>query len=245
MSGKFRLLLAVVAVSLTSPAAAEDRISLQGAYFREASNRIVQPMMEVTKDLPGGYDVGAHFLVDAISSASVAQGALVDEVFSETRYEGSISVGRTIDLTRIGGFLRYSHEPDYKSYTAGLSLAQEVWERTGTIGVNVAITSDDIIPPPQNNKELNAWFAGVGYTQALSPTTVTQLVYEAFTQRGFIPTPTSRIPTWAARRCRVDGCAMPPRSGWRNIFLPPRWGCSCTTGSISTRSPGSTPVPGA
>ena len=75
---------------------AEDRISVRGAYFREASNRVVQPMMEVTKDLPGGYDIGGHFLVDAISSASIAQGALVDEVFTETRYEGSLSVGRTL-----------------------------------------------------------------------------------------------------------------------------------------------------
>jgi hypothetical protein len=167
---------------------AEDRISVQGAYFREASNRIVQPMMEATKDLPQGFDVGGHFLVDAISSASIAQGALVDEVFQENRYEGSISAGRTNDrFLRIGGFLRYSTEPDYKSHTAGVSVSQEFWERTGTLNLNVAFTHDDIEPPPpQSPKDLDQLFVGLAYTQALSPTTNAQLVYETFYQRGFI-----------------------------------------------------------
>ncbi len=69
---------AAVAVALlvqARPLAAEDRVTVRGAYFREASNRVIQPMMEITKDLPDGYDVGGHLLVDAISSASIAQGA--------------------------------------------------------------------------------------------------------------------------------------------------------------------------
>jgi hypothetical protein len=169
---------------------AEDRVSFRGAYFREASNRVIQPMMELTKDLPDGYDVGGHLLVDAISSASIAQGAAVDDVFSENRYEGSVGLGITRDQQRLAGFIRYSHEPDYKSYTAGLSLNREVWDRTGTVGVNVAFSHDDIQPPPpQTDKALNVWFAGVGYTQALTPTTLGQLVYETYLQSGFLANP--------------------------------------------------------
>jgi Protein of unknown function (DUF3570) len=169
---------------------AEDRVSFRGAYFREASNRVIQPMMELTKDLPGGYDVGGHLLVDAISSASIAQGAAVDDVFTENRYEGSIGMGITRDLQRLAGFIRYSSEPDYKSLTFGLSLNREVWDRTGTVGVNVAFSHDDIQPPPpQTDKALNVWFAGVGYTQALTPTTLGQLVYETYLQSGFLANP--------------------------------------------------------
>jgi Protein of unknown function (DUF3570) len=170
---------------------AEDRVSFRGAYFREASNRVIQPMMELTKDLPGGYDVGGHFLVDAISSASIAQGARVDNVFTETRYEGSVGLGITRDLQRLAGFIRYSHEPDYKSYTGGLSYNREVWDRTGTVGVNLAFTHDDIHPALQDDKNLDVWFAGVGYTQALSPTTMAQGVYETYYQSGFLANPYS------------------------------------------------------
>ena len=169
---------------------AEDRVSFRGAYFREASNRVIQPMMELTKDLPDGFDVGGHLLVDAISSASIAQGAAVDSVFTENRYEGSVGLGYTRNLQRVAGFVRYSHEPDYKSYTGGLSLNREVWDRSGTVGVNLAFSHDDIQPPPpQSDKDLNVWFAGVGYTQALSPTTLGQLVYETYFQKGFIANP--------------------------------------------------------
>jgi hypothetical protein len=182
--------VAVALVLLPRALTAEDRVSVRGAYFREASNRVIQPMMEVTKDLPGGYDVGGHFLVDAISSASIAQGADVDNVFSETRYEGSVGVGFTRELQRIAGFVRYSNEPDYKSYTGGVSFNREVWDRTGTVGVNLAFTHDDIdLRPPLIDKDLDVWFAGLGYTQALSPTTMGQLVYETYLQKGFIANP--------------------------------------------------------
>jgi hypothetical protein len=168
----------------------EDRISLRGAYFREASTRVVQPMLQVTKGLPGGYDLGGHLAVDAISSASIAQGAITDEVFTETRYEGSLSAGWTRGETRLGSFLRYSREPDYFSHTAGLSGSHEVWERTGTIGVNLAFTHDDIEPrPPLMARDLDVWFAGVSYDQIVTPTTRAQVGYEIYYLDGFYGNP--------------------------------------------------------
>src|SRR5687767_13749882 len=86
-----RLILGVLALLVAGapPARAEDRVSIRGAYFREASTRVVQPMLELSKDLPSGFEVGVSTAVDAISSASIAQGATADEVFTENRYEGS------------------------------------------------------------------------------------------------------------------------------------------------------------
>src|SRR5687768_8961489 len=161
--------VAILVVALTllgaAPAAAEDRISLRGTYFREASTRVVQPMVEGRFELPKGYDVGAHALVDAISSASIAQGAATDEIFHENRYEVGASVGRTFagtNNTRIGAFFRYSHEPDYVSYSGGLSLTRDVLDKTGTIGLSAAISHDDIEPnPPLDPRKLDVVFAGV------------------------------------------------------------------------------------
>ncbi len=168
----------------------EDRLTVRGAYFREASTRVVQPMLQVTKALPAGFDVSGHLLVDAISSASIAQGAITDEVFTETRYEGGISAGWTRSLLRLGGFFRYSREPDYFSHTAGVSASHEVWERTGTIGVNLAFTHDDIEPnPPLQPRDLDVWFAGLSYAQILTPTTLAQVGYEIYRLKGFYGNP--------------------------------------------------------
>jgi hypothetical protein len=181
-------LLVLVASAL--PASAEDRVSVRAAYYREASTRVVQPMLQVSKDLPQGFDVGAHLLVDAITSASIAQGAVQDELFHENRYEGSVSVGKTWNHTRLGGFFRYSHEPDYFSRTAGLSLSQDVWGNTGTVSANLAFTHDDISPPPPlMHRDLNVFFGGVSYAQVLTPTTVAQAGYELFYLQGFMGNP--------------------------------------------------------
>jgi hypothetical protein len=168
----------------------EDRITVRGAYFREASTRVIQPMMEASKTLPWGMDAGGHFLVDAISSASVAQGVMTDKVFRETRYEGSLQLGITLpDTTRLGAFYRYSTEPDYKSHTAGGSVTREVWQRTGVVGLAAAGTWDSVRPHGQTRKSHEVYFVGASYLQVLGPTTIVQGLYEVFNQRGFISNP--------------------------------------------------------
>jgi Protein of unknown function (DUF3570) len=191
-----RLASLLLATATTVGAAAaqgqtvEDVLTVRGAYFREASTRVVQPMLQVTKALPRGYDVSGHLLLDAITSASIAQGALTDEVFTENRYEGGVGVGWTESVNRVGAFVRYSREPDYFSHTAGVSASREVWGRTGTIGLNLAFTHDDIEPrPPLIPRDLDVWFAGLSYAQVLTPTTVAQAGYEIYYLDGFYGNP--------------------------------------------------------
>jgi hypothetical protein len=94
-----------------------------------------------------------------------------------------------VDLLRLDLFGRLSREPDYHSMSAGLSLSHEIWERTGTIAFSAAYTHDDIKPGPlsmMSEKDLDVAFAGISYTQVLSPTINSQLSYEFFFQSGFI-----------------------------------------------------------
>ena len=59
---------------VAGPVRADDYVSVRGVYYREPSTRVIQPMVEVERDSPSGIDVGAHFLVDAITSASLPPG---------------------------------------------------------------------------------------------------------------------------------------------------------------------------
>ena len=168
----------------------EDAVTLRGVYYREASTRVVQPMIEVTKTLPNGYAVRGHALVDAVSSASIAQGALQDEIFQEQRYEGALGLAKALGSYSLSGFVRYSREPDYYSHTAGLGLSRQVWQNTGTVAVNLAFTHDDIEPPaPLISRDLDMFFAGASYSQVLGPTTLAQVGYDLFVQRGFVGNP--------------------------------------------------------
>lgn len=180
----------VLVASWTRLAGAENRFAVRGTYFREASTRVVQPMIEAHIDLPKGYDVGARAGIDAISSASIAQGVGTDKVFREDRYEAGVRAGKTLfETSHLGSFFRYSTEPDYISYSGGLDLTREVWGRTGTIGIAVARAHDDIKPVFQRERTLDVWSFAVGYQQILTPTTVVQVNYELNYLDGFYGNP--------------------------------------------------------
>ncbi len=161
-------------------------MSLRGVYFREPSTRVVQPMVQLTKDLPGSVDLGVHYLLDAITSASVAAGNFQDQLLTEHRHETGVAVGKTIDHTRVGVSYRYSREPDYLSHTAGLSFSQGVWQNSGLVALNLAATRDTNRPINGTPNPLKVYFGGLSYTQALSPTTVAQLGYEMAYLHGYM-----------------------------------------------------------
>ena len=69
---------AALATTLASPRplTAEDRIVLRGNYYREQSTRVLAPVVYVEKDLPDErFTVGAEYLLDAVTSASIGAGA--------------------------------------------------------------------------------------------------------------------------------------------------------------------------
>ncbi len=185
--------LAAAAV-LPSSAWGEDRVEVRGVYFREPSTRVVQPMVQITKDLPHGVDLGVHYLMDAITSASVAAGNTQDSLLTEVRNEAGVVVGKTFARTRIGIAYRYSHEPDYFSHTVGLSVSQGVWDNSGSVAVNLALTRDTIAPTMGTHQKLRVGFAGLAYTQALSPTTIAQVGYDLTYLHGFMENPYLRHP---------------------------------------------------
>lgn len=194
----------LLCVLVAAPARAEDKVEVHGSYFREASTRIIQPMLQLTKDLPLGFDVAAHGLVDAVTSASVAQGATQDDIFTETRKEAGLRAGKTFswNRTRVGGVYRHSAEPDYGSHTLGVEASTGVWDQTGVLGARLARTSDTI--GPNRNLALKTWFFGVGYEQPLSPTVVAQLVYEAFYQDGYLANVYLRVPNLGRERAPAE-----------------------------------------
>ncbi len=141
------LLLAALAVlSWPSPVDAEDRILIRGNYYRERSTRVLQPYISFSKDLPDErLTIGADYLMDVISSASIGAAALQlggDKVFTEMRHEAVLRVASRLRDWSVGSFFRYSTETDYESRSFGLSLARDLRQKTITVGANYGYTND-------------------------------------------------------------------------------------------------------
>jgi hypothetical protein len=83
--------VALALMLAAASSAADNHVTLRGQYYREPSTRVVQPVVEIEKDLPDGFDVNTHLLLDAITSASAASGPAGDT----TRWAcGSARAGR-------------------------------------------------------------------------------------------------------------------------------------------------------
>jgi hypothetical protein len=178
------VVLAAAVVALVAPAHGEDRVTVRGVYYRENSTKVVQPVFEVTKDLPYGFDVGAHGLVDAITSPSILAGVPGDDILTEYRKEAGLSVGKTFqDRTHVGLSYRQSREPDYIAHSVGLELDRGIWENSGSVAATFAYSTDTI--GPNLDLFLKTYFFGVAYTQAISPVALAVVGYELTYMDGF------------------------------------------------------------
>jgi len=193
-SGPAAVALAVV-VTAASIARGENLITVRAVYFREPSTRVVQPIAEISHDLPDGWDVRASYLLDAITSASVAAGTLTgDNVFTEIRNEVGLQIGKRIARTQINVAYHYSAESDYWSHTASGAVTQHVWGDTGLLQVSGGVSFDSMssrgrtpscAKPGELDCYLRSYFGGVGYTQIISPVFIVQASVEASYLDGF------------------------------------------------------------
>ena len=200
------VLLASSGLLLARAAArAEDLVTIRGAYYREPSTRVIQPVVEISKDLPQGFDVTAHYLVDTITSASTAAtGSTTDNIFTELRSEVGLTVGKTWDRTHVTLSYKYSTESDYWSHAWWASWSRAFWGNTATVGAFGGLSLDSVgfrtrTPTCRSADNvscpLNSGFGGVGYTQVLSPVAIAQINLDGAYLNGFLANPYRAVAT--------------------------------------------------
>ena len=168
----------------TGPLAAEDRIILRGNYYREQSTRVLAPVVYVEKDVPDErFTIGAEYLLDAVTSASIGAGAAAvtggDFLFTEFRHQTTLRMASRLRNWSLGGFFRYSTESDWISRSFGASVARDVFGRAGTVSVSYTGNFDSVnkifagrVLPYNSTGDTNLQqvnFLGLGYTHALTP----------------------------------------------------------------------------
>ena len=200
---------ALAAVGLASPPAGADGfVTVRGAYYREASTRVIQPTVEVARNSDSEVDVEAHYLLDAITSASVAAGTATDSVFTETRNEVGLSLRKRFSRSEVSAGYKYSAESDYWSHAIGASAARSFWGDTARVSLSAGVNLDSVgfiharTPPCSSpptglgypSCPLHGFFGGLSYTQVLSPDWLAQLSLESLTLEGFQANPYRTVP---------------------------------------------------
>jgi len=167
----------------------------RGNYYLERSNRIMIPTGRVAVESPGGVRVHADYLVDIITSASIATGTTDDKVFTELRHGVGAGLGKTFDLGssefNLDAYGVYSTESDYKSWLFGARGSFAWNQKTSTVSLGVTGVSDRIYSTrdPLFRGELHGLTASVGFSQVLSPRLVLSLGYQFVLLEGYLGNP--------------------------------------------------------
>jgi hypothetical protein len=190
------LLVAAILIAGARTVAADGALSVRSVYYKEKSTRVIQPMLD------GMFDVGtrgllsAHFLVDAITSASPGSGAAATP-FTEKRYEGGANyVHAATRTTRLKVDSRYSNEPDYKSLYGGLGFEQDLAHKNATIGLSGGVGHDHVDNSGAQGPfstlvqgELNTYSLFASASQILSPNAIVGVSYDLASLHGFQQNP--------------------------------------------------------
>lgn len=146
--------VALVAMALQMSAArADGTLAARAVYYKERSTRVMQPMLDAMFDVGTRGTVNAHFLVDAITSASAGSGAANAAAFTERRYEAGGSYTHELDgpaaigwleKWRVGGDAKMSTESDYTSWYGGARVEADVAQRNAVFALGGGIAKDSI-----------------------------------------------------------------------------------------------------
>lgn len=182
---------------LVAPAVAhaQSSIAVRAAYYKERSTRVMQPMIDAKIELENASQIDAHFLVDAITSASAATGAGNTE-FTELRYEAGVGYTRPLAKDfRLGISGRLSTEDDYQSVWAIVRGEWSLADKNTTLVLAVGRGFDAInngvttalgeIGTPARSESMNAGLTSFSVTQILGKALVGNLTYDFGDVHGY------------------------------------------------------------
>ncbi|HVV81968.1 MAG TPA: DUF3570 domain-containing protein [Kofleriaceae bacterium] len=187
--------MAAVVVGLAAGRArADGELSARGMYYKERATRVVQPMLDASFDVGDRGSGDAHFLVDAITSASAATGSS-GSAFTEKRYEGGAGYQRDLGHVIVGGLFRYSTEPDYRSVYGSAHADLELFQKNFTLSATFGGGTDKVTnagaPPmvPRITGHLRTLLGSLSASQIVSEHGLVGLSYDLVRLDGYQQNP--------------------------------------------------------
>lgn len=206
-------------------------VELRGNYYLERSTRVMMPAARINIEAPNGFRARGGYVLDVISSASIAQtGGEEDGVFTELRHGiGQMLVGKKVDTgaaeVDVAVHATYSTEPDYNSWIYGLYSSVALFEKNTTLTLGLTRVDDTVESSidPNFEEDLHAMTLGLGFSQLLSPVLKLDINYQLSYMDGYMANPYRRALVGARARPGSDrlmgGVPRPekhPDERWRH-----------------------------
>jgi len=165
-------------------------------YADSDKTTVVTSVAEANVRLPAPVVVGAHALVDAVSSASVDVISAATTRFTENRVElgatAQVGLSRSTEAT-----LGYTHsgENDWHSHAVELGVSRDVANRNAKLSLGLGFTRNEVgrAHDPAFDKQLDVAGAQLGFSQVLGRHTLATIAYTISYASGYQGSPYSFI----------------------------------------------------
>ncbi len=148
-----------------------------------------------------GWNVGGGFLVDFVTAASPDIVSEASRAFREQRYAGNLSAGYKPGMFGVQGFGNLSSEPDYVSYTGGLTVTADLNDKLITPSLGFSHSDDTITRQSSPNTAWERRFfvneVQAALTMVLSSASVLQIGGTFTTERGDQSKPYRFVPMFS------------------------------------------------
>lgn len=194
-----------------TPARAQDRlppdpghasvVSKVGAYADDDETTVLTTLVDGEVVLPAHATVGAHALVDVVSTASVDVVAAATRVWHETRYEGGARAGLGLGAADLGLGAVVSAENDWSSLGVRATLGLDLAQKNARLEGSWSTTANAVgrAADPAFEESLRVHSLQLGATQLLDARTLVGASYTLGVLDGYQSSPYRFVTTSDAR----------------------------------------------
>lgn len=189
-------LVAFVAWTWASTLAAQDvdaSAGLRSALYLDSDHTtIVTSSTDASARFNGQWQLGAHYLLDVVSSASIDVVVQASQHFDDVRHEMGASAGyRNDNGSSLIGSYSHSTENDWQSHNASLAGSVDLLERNLSLSLSLGIQDNTITRANTFGFEekLAAYLATASATYTLSPRDLIHVALSLSHYDGFQASP--------------------------------------------------------
>lgn len=182
----------------------EDRAEALFHVYTGGGTTASGPALLVRKSLFDKVSLTGSLYVDAVSNASIDV-VTTASPYQERRNDYGLALDYAVRDSLITLAVGASQEPDYRTRSVSLDIAQETFGGMTTVNVGFTRAADDVgkVGEPGFVDQATHWQYRVGVTQILTPKWLASMNLEAVADSGFLGN-TYRV-------ARVFGAAVPER----------------------------------
>jgi hypothetical protein len=160
-------------------------------YADDDATTVSTGIIDASVELPYQVGLGAHLLVDAVSSASIDVVSAATERWTEVRAEAGVRANRNFAGTDLGLSYSHSQEQDWASHTLSVGAGRDFFQKNLRIESKLGVVLSRVgrASDPVFEEDLKVYLAEVGLNQLVDTKSRVGVSYGLQDARGFQSSP--------------------------------------------------------